>query len=97
MAAVKSVRNAPRRLEHLHRDRGYRWTDSDPIMEFIRNDISDSGWPLSFIAERSGVSVSTLYNWQNGTTKHPCNMTVDAVLEALGWERSLVQLQDAEK
>lgn len=83
---MKSVRRV---LAHLERDRGYRWTDADPILEFIRNDITDSGWPLKFIAERAGVAVSTLRNWQNGTTKHPCNATVDAVLDALGWERTV--------
>jgi len=82
---MRTVRN----LAHLDRDVGYRWQDADPVLEFIRNDITDSGWPLAYVAERSGVSVSTLRGWQNGRTKHPQNATVEAVLRALGWERKI--------
>ena len=82
---------AVRNLVHLDRDRGYRWQDTDPILEFIRNDITDSGWPLAYVAERSGVSVSCLRGWQNGKTRHPQNMTVEAVLNALGWGRKLTR------
>ena len=81
----KLVRN----LNHLDRDRGYRFTDRDPILEFIANDITDSGWPLSYVALRSGVTIGTLYNWLSGKTKHPQNIKVEAVLIALGWSRSL--------
>ena len=80
---------ATRNLAHLSRDTGYRWQDADPVLEFIRNDITDSGWPLTYVAERSGVSVSTLRNWQNGKTKHPQNVTVEAVLRGLGWRREI--------
>ena len=80
-----------RNLSHLHRDRGYRWEDSDPILTFLRADITDSGWPLSYLSQRSGVSASTLSNWMNGKTKHPANQTVDAVLTALGWNRTLTK------
>lgn len=65
-----------RNLSHLSRDTGYRWADRDPVLEFITKDITDSGWPLSYLAERSGVSVSTLSNWQKGKVKHPANFTV---------------------
>ena len=78
-----------RNLNHLTRDKGYRFQDRDPILEFITNDITDSGWPLSLISERSGVSIGTLSNWQSGKTKHPQNITVDAVLKALGWTRRI--------
>lgn len=74
---------------HIDRDRGYRFTDRDPILEFIANDITDSGWPLAFISERSGVAKATLYKWMNGQTRHPQNITVEAVLVALGWTRTL--------
>lgn len=88
---------APRNLVHLHRDRGYRFADRDPMLEFICNDITDSGLKLSFIAERSGVSPGTLYNWTSGKTKRPQNEAVEAVLNALGWERPLVAKNMAER
>jgi len=85
--ALTPVRN----LAHLNRDRGYRWQDHvDPVLEFIRNDITDSGWPLKYVAERAGVAVSTLRGWQSGKTAHPQNQTVEAVLTALGWRRPIV-------
>ena len=85
-----------RDLAHLERDRGYRWQDHvDPVLEFIRNDITDSGWPLSYLAERSGVAVSTLRAWQSGKTRHPQNQTVDVVLRALGWPDRMEVLRRA--
>ncbi len=80
----------PNNLSHITRDAGYRFIDRDPILEFITKDITDSGWSLAFIAERSGVSASTLASWQKGHTKHPQNITVTAVLTALGWSRPIV-------
>ena len=88
----RSTPTLVRNLNHLYRDRGYRFNDPDPILEFIRADITDSGWPIEYISERSGVSQATLYNWMNGKTKTPRNSTVEAVLVALGWERQLRQI-----
>lgn len=82
-------------LTYLNRDRGYRFTDRDPVMDFITKDITDSGWPLTYVAERSGVSRACLANWQNGKTKHPQNMTVEAVLKALGWSRNIIRSKGA--
>jgi len=78
-----------RNLSHLDRDTGYRWTDADPIVEFLRNDITDSGWSTAYLAERAGVSPSTVRNIQNGKTRHPYNSTVETLLSALGWGRPI--------
>lgn len=85
---MKAVRN----LAHLSRDTGYRWRDADPVLTFIRNDITDSGWPLAYVAERSGVSTAALRGWMNGRTRHPQNATVEAVLIALGWGRAIIKV-----
>ena len=82
---VRVVRN----LSHLDRDTGYRWTDADPIVEFLRNDITDSGWSATYLAERAGVSVTTVTNIQKGKTRHPYNSTVETLLSALGWGRPI--------
>ena len=76
-----------RNLAHLDRDTGYRWADADPIVEFLRNDITDSGWSATYLAERAGVSVTTVTNIQKGITRHPWNSTVETLLLALGWGR----------
>jgi lambda repressor-like predicted transcriptional regulator len=80
---MQQVRN----LSHLDRDTGYRWADADPILEFLRNDITDSGWSTNYLAERAGVSYATVRNIMNGKTRHPYNATVDTLLNALGWDR----------
>ena len=82
---LKLVRN----LEHLDRDTGYRWREADPVLEFLRNDITDSGWSVSLLAERAGVSQSTIRNILNGKTRYPQNLTVEALLHALGWGRPI--------
>ena len=64
---MRPVRN----LAHLERDRGYRWADRDPVLDFITRDITDSGWPLSYVAERSGVSVGALRNWAERQDQAP--------------------------
>jgi hypothetical protein len=78
-----------RRLGHLHRDRGYRFANRDPVLEEVTRLITDSGFSLSVIATRAQISVSTLSNWCNGMTKHPYNDRVDAVLLALGYRRTV--------
>src|SRR6188474_1710375 len=78
-----------RNLSHLDRDTSYRWQDADPIVEFLRNDITDSGWSATYLAERADVSVTTVTNIQKGKTKHPFNSTVENLLRALGWGRPI--------
>ena len=78
-----------RNLAHLDRDVGYRWVDADPIVEFLRGDITDSGWSTTYLAERAGLSPSTVRNIQNGKTHHPANTTVETLLTALGWGRPI--------
>jgi transcriptional regulator with XRE-family HTH domain len=80
---MRQVRN----LSHLDRDTGYRFSDAGPIVEFLRNDITDSGWSTKYLAERAGVSTKTVRNIQNGKTRHPYNATVETLLRALGWGR----------
>jgi hypothetical protein len=83
-AHLRQVRN----LNHLDRDTGYRFSgDVDPVLEWLRTDITDSGWSAGYLAERSGLCAMTVYNIMNGKTKRPQNITVDLLITALGWER----------
>lgn len=83
----------PHNLAHLHRDRGYRFTDRDPKLTRLTKAISDTGWELKYISEQSGVSVGTLRKWMSGSTIHPLNITMDAVFLALGYEQVLVAIR----
>ena len=44
---------------------------------------------LSDVAERAGISVSTLYNWEKGKTTSPHLRTVYAVANACGFDIKL--------
>ena len=54
--------------------------------------INESGYRIDFLAEMSGVSESTLYNWLNGGVKSPRMATVQNVLRALGYELRIVRV-----
>ncbi len=94
MAAVQTAQSGaqprPNKLAHIKRDRGYRFSDRDPVLVRITEAITRSGWELDFLHERSGVSVGTLRKWMNGDTRSPYNKTVDAVFFALGYDRITV-------
>jgi hypothetical protein len=85
--AMTKTKTRPRRLEHLERDRGYRFTDRDPILELVSRAITDSGWSLKGIEDKCGVTTTTLRAWQSGRTRRPQNSTVEMVLRTLGWSR----------
>ena len=77
----------PRKVAHLHRDRGYRFQDRDPVLEEVTRLITDSGLSLYAISQHANISTSTLVKWCGGITKHPYNDRIDAVLTALGYRR----------
>jgi len=80
-----------RRLEHLSRDRGYRFTDGrDPVLEQVTRVITDSGLALNAIEAKCGVCASTMRSWQQGKTKRPQNATVEMVLRTLGYRRVII-------
>lgn len=82
--ARKLIRN----LNHLERDRGYRFSDIDPVLTEVRNMITDSGESLTKISNATGVSLSCLKNWMDGTTKRPQNLTIDFVTKHFGYKRN---------
>ena len=90
MAAVLDLKALRRNLEHLDRDRGYRFRNQDPVMAQVNRAITDSSLALSVIAQRSGVTVGTLRRWQLGSVRRPQNITVEAVFQALGYRRIII-------
>lgn len=75
--------------------RTYRFIDKDPVVDKIRTVFKDEGLlgPRGYnIAHQlSGVSISTYKNWFDGDTKRPTNVTIEATLTALGYERRIVK------
>jgi hypothetical protein len=90
----------PRNLAHVTRDRGYRWTDRDPVLDEITRLITDSGLGVGDLIERVldasnnqvHLSYSTISNWLNGQTRRPQNFTVTWVAAALGYRREFVKI-----
>lgn len=83
-----------KRTSNLKSSTGYRWRDKDAILDVI-NDIIDRG-SLSpkTIAERSGVSYSTIHAWMFGKTRKPQAMTARHVLQACGYDLAVQRQTD---
>lgn len=71
--------------------KSYNFKDKDPVIDRLRTIIDRSGWAYSRVADESGVSVQTLYNWFDGATRRPQYATVMAVAQALGYRASFVR------
>lgn len=93
-SANQETRPRPNNITHLHRDRGYRFVDRDPVMQQVTDAVTASGRSLAWISQRSGVSEGTLSNWMNGTTRRPQNLTVTFVMQALGFRHVFVDLKE---
>lgn len=86
----------PHNLVYLHRDRGYRFVERDPDLDWIANAIDKSGMSVGDIIEavldasngEVHISYATVYNWLSGKTRRPQNFTLTWVAYALGWERT---------
>lgn len=93
--AGQSASGKTRNLAHIKRDRGYRWTDRDPVLDEIARMITDSGLSINDLLERVldvsnnqvHLSYSTISNWLSGQTRRPQNYTVTWVAFALGYRR----------
>lgn len=71
--------------------KSYSFRDKDPVIDEVRTLVNDSQKSYQAIHEASGVSVSTMYNWFEGTTKRPQYATVMAVVYALGYKAKFVR------
>ena len=93
------TKSRPNNLAFLHRDRGYRFIDRDPVLEEICTIITQSGktpHEISELTAQSGgakVAPQTIYKWLNGDTKKPQNFTVTWVGYVLGWKRGWAKLE----
>lgn len=64
----------------------YQFVDKDPLLDKIIDAIDESGVSKAQITAKSGVTFSTLKNWENGKTKRGLSSTMNAVLRAIGKE-----------
>lgn len=73
--------------------KSYSFTDKDPIIDKIRTMIRDEKIEHGDLADQSGVSVTTLWNWFYGNTKRPQFATVAAVVRSMGYELEITRGQ----
>lgn len=71
--------------------RAYNFKDKDPIIDQLRTAIQEEGMSYPEVAEVSGVTVQTLYNWFNGDTKKPQHATVMCVVRGIGRDMIIVR------
>lgn len=64
--------------------RNYSFINKDPIIDFARTAVKDSGKSYKQIHEGSNVATATLVNWFKGRTRRPQFATVAAVLLECG-------------
>ena len=74
--------------------RTYVFRNKDPIIDKLRTVVDDSKQSYSLIAESSGVSATTIYNWFHGKTRRPQFATLNAVARSLGRELTLTERMD---
>lgn len=68
----------------------FRPKEQDPVVDKVRTIIDDANVSLSKVSTLSGVSRTTLDNWDKGKTLRPQFCTVMAVVRALGHDVQFV-------
>ena len=64
----------------------YSFHEKDPLIDYVRTAIQDSGKSLKQISDESHVGIATIYKWIYGQTKKPQAGTLQAVLLVCGYE-----------
>jgi|HubBroStandDraft_6_1064221.scaffolds.fasta_scaffold00221_21 transcriptional regulator with XRE-family HTH domain len=77
--------------------KSYSFIDKDPIIDYIRTIVEESGITYKEIEARSGVTAWTLRNWFSGKTKKPQAATINAVLRCIGYKLAPVPLNYPEE
>lgn len=70
--------------------KSYSFVDKDPMIDYIRTIIYESGTSLTKISDDSGVNANTISKWLYGETKQPRAASINAVLRALGYKLEVV-------
>lgn len=77
--------------------RSYKFKDYDPIIDKIEEVLYVDGMTKAEIARLSGVSTTTLYNWQRKKTRSPKASTVNATLHVMGYELTIQKVRNRGK
>lgn len=59
---------------------------SEVILEVIQVSLQNQPKPITHLAKLTGLSPSCIYNIKNGKTKWPKGITMDCLVQILGYE-----------
>lgn len=71
--------------------KSYSFKDKDPVIDELRILVERSRMSWGEVAEKSGVSSTTIYNWFQGSTLRPQFATAMAVARACGGTFKIVK------
>ena len=77
--------------------KAYQFRDHDPVIDKISTIIEDENVSIGKVSALSGVSSTTLYNWDKRKTKRPQFCCVMAVARSLGYDVQLVPANKSAK
>jgi hypothetical protein len=73
--------------------KSYNFIDKDPMIDEVRTIVEQSGATYQWINSTSGVSITTISKWFDGSTRRPQAATMNAVLRSLGYKLGVVEWQ----
>lgn len=85
-----------RTILHAHSYKTYSFVNKDPVIDEFRTLRKGQGVSFKDIHDDSGLSASTLRNWEYGDTRRPQNASLEAALRALGFKRVIVKMEKDE-
>lgn len=88
---AKVVQFNPKARGALNLKQSYNFIDKTPIIDELRTALEDLHLSYKEIADRSGVSPTTIHNWFSGKTKRPQVPTLNAVGRLVGWQLKWVR------
>jgi transcriptional regulator with XRE-family HTH domain len=71
--------------------KSYSFRTKDPVIDQLRTVVKDEGVSYQQLADASGVSAGTMWNWFHGATRRPQHASVMAVTRAMGYDYELVK------
>jgi hypothetical protein len=78
-------------MKKIVRYKSYSFAKFDPVIGDIRTMMATDTLTSTVVAERSGVSPTTIQSWLSGKTKRPQHATVMAAFRGSGWDMKVVK------
>lgn len=98
---IKAVKNNLRLVSErktvMRASDSYLFHDKHPLIDVLRTRMQDEGVSYETISQKTGVSVSTLVHWFDGTTRNPHSVTLNQVAAYFGLRLSFTEVSMGER